>query len=239
MGLHAHGVRRVALGAVLACVVSLVVVGIGTADVPRAVPPRAVPVLPVAAAEPGLPAAPTTTPVPTTTPASTTTAPAAVPSARTEPVPAPSTAPVREPVPAATAAADPTRASIPVRATGPAALVPGTPCTVTAKACADLAARTAWLIEDGVVRRGPVGIMIGDEIDPTPTGTFRVEWKAEAWTSREYLTQMPYSVFFAEGGIAFHEGSQDSPSAGCIKLVRSDAMAWFEYLQVGDEVQVR
>lgn len=80
--------------------------------------------------------------------------------------------------------------------------------------------------------------MIGDEIDPTPTGTFRVEWKAESWTSREYLTQMPYSVFFAEGGIAFHEGDQQTNSAGCIKLGREDAIAWFTYLQVGDEVQV-
>ena len=46
-------------------------------------------------------------------------------------------------------------------------------------------------------------------------------------------------VFFAEGGIAFHEGDMDTPSAGCIKLNNADAQAWFAYLQVGDEVQVR
>lgn len=131
------------------------------------------------------------------------------------------------------------RVSVPARSDAASDLVAGTPCTVTAKACVDLAGLRAWLIEDGVVRRGPVSIMVGDEIDPTPLGTFQVEWKAEAWTSREYLTQMPYSVFFAAGGIAFHEGSQETNSAGCVKLTHDDAMAWFQYLQVGDEVQVR
>ena len=50
---------------------------------------------------------------------------------------------------------------------------------------------------------------------------------------------MPYSVFFADGGIAFHEGRQDTASGGCVKLGHDDAVAWFAYLQVGDEVQVR
>jgi lipoprotein-anchoring transpeptidase ErfK/SrfK len=65
-----------------------------------------------------------------------------------------------------------------------------------------------------------------------------VQWKAEQYTSREYLTQMPYSVFFADGGIAFHEGRQDTPSAGCVKLLHDDAVAWFGHLAVGDEVQI-
>jgi len=45
-------------------------------------------------------------------------------------------------------------------------------------------------------------------------------------------------VFFAEGGIAFHEGNKENPSAGCVKLVRNDAKAWFDFLKVGDQVQV-
>ena len=49
---------------------------------------------------------------------------------------------------------------------------------------------------------------------------------------------MPYSVFFAEGGIAFHEGNNETPSAGCVKLSMENAKAWFAYLQVGDQVQV-
>ncbi|GEL16735.1 L,D-transpeptidase [Pseudonocardia asaccharolytica] len=118
-------------------------------------------------------------------------------------------------------------------------LVPGTPCTPAARACVDVAGRVAWLIDGERIVRGPVRVQTGDHEDPTPRGTYAVQWKAEQYTSREYLIQMPYSVFFAPGGIAFHEGRQDTPSAGCVKLVHDDAKAWFDYLQVGDEVQVR
>lgn len=121
---------------------------------------------------------------------------------------------------------------------GGPALVAGTPCTATARACVALDERQAWLIDSGNVVRGPVEIQHGDREDPTPLGTFKVQWKAEQYTSREYLTQMPYSVFFADGGIAFHQGAQDTPSAGCVKLRREDAEAFFAFLQVGDEVQI-
>jgi lipoprotein-anchoring transpeptidase ErfK/SrfK len=50
---------------------------------------------------------------------------------------------------------------------------------------------------------------------------------------------MPYSVFFADGGIAFHQGNPNNPSAGCVHLSAADAQAWFAALEVGDEVQVR
>ncbi len=116
--------------------------------------------------------------------------------------------------------------------------VSGTPCTRTARACVDLHGRVAWLIDNGRAVRGPVRIQTGDRDTPTPLGTFAVQWKAEQYTSREYLTQMPYAVFFADGGIAFHEGRQDTPSAGCVKLVHEDAVAWFNFLQVGNEVQI-
>lgn len=116
--------------------------------------------------------------------------------------------------------------------------VAGTPCTATARACVDVAGRKAWLMDGGTVVRGPVQVQTGDQEDPTPVGTFSVQWKAEQYTSREYLVQMPYSVFFAPGGIAFHQGRQDTPSAGCVKLLEADAKAFFTHLQVGDEVQV-
>jgi len=121
---------------------------------------------------------------------------------------------------------------------GPGAPVSGTPCTASARACVDLTEQTAWLIENGEIKRGPVGIMIGSEEEPTPDGKFTVEWKARDYTSRELLAEMPYAVFFAPGGIAFHEGRQDTYSAGCVKLTNADAVAWFDFLQVGDEVQV-
>ena len=49
---------------------------------------------------------------------------------------------------------------------------------------------------------------------------------------------MPWSVFFEDGGIAFHSGSPSRSSAGCIHLEPADAEAWFNYLQIGDQVQV-
>lgn len=118
-------------------------------------------------------------------------------------------------------------------------LVPGTPCSSTARACVDLASHNAWLIRDGKISRGPVRFVDGDSADPTPPGTFKVEWKAREYTSREYVTPMPYSVFFAPGGIAFHQGGQTTPSAGCVKLEPADARAFFDDLQVGAEVQVK
>ncbi|WP_226369830.1 L,D-transpeptidase [Pseudonocardia oceani] len=109
---------------------------------------------------------------------------------------------------------------------------------MSARACADLIGLQAWLFQDGRILRGPVPISIGDEFDPTPPGRYAVEWKAKDWVSREYGTPMPYSVFFAPGGIAFHEGSLQTSSAGCIRMERANAAAFFDHLQVGDEVQV-
>jgi Uncharacterized protein conserved in bacteria len=118
------------------------------------------------------------------------------------------------------------------------AVVAGTPCTESARACVDISEGRAWLLDGGEIVRGPVGIMSGDAETPTPRGTFAVQWKAERYTSREFGVEMPYSVFFAEGGIAFHEGTRETPSAGCVKLSHEDAKTFFEFLQVGDQVQV-
>jgi lipoprotein-anchoring transpeptidase ErfK/SrfK len=74
--------------------------------------------------------------------------------------------------------------------------------------------------------------------DPTPRGEFSVQWKAQTYTSREFLVQMPWSVFFADGGIAFHQGDPETYSAGCVKLSEEDARAFYGFLQVGDHVQV-
>jgi lipoprotein-anchoring transpeptidase ErfK/SrfK len=139
--------------------------------------------------------------------------------------------------PSEPAGSKPTGQNAPVAPVGPT-LAAGTPCMATVRACVALADRKAWLLDGGKIVRGPVRIQHGDFEDPTPRGTFHVQWKAEQYTSREYLTQMPYSVFFADGGIAFHEGAQDTPSAGCVKLVQEDAKAFFYFLQVGDQVQI-
>jgi hypothetical protein len=120
------------------------------------------------------------------------------------------------------------------------ALVPGTPCTVDARGCVDLAGKHAWLITDGQVTRGPVPISPGGPGHETPRGDFRVEWKNANHRSTEYDgAPMPFAVFFAEGGIAFHEGRLDTPSAGCVRLGHDDASFFYDDLQVGDPVQVR
>ena len=112
------------------------------------------------------------------------------------------------------------------------------PCLPTVRACVELAADHAWLLDNGRIVRGPVPITPGDPDSPTPRGSFTVQWKAPAYTSREFLVQMPWSVFFADGGIAFHEGDPETYSAGCVKLDEEDARAFFTHLQVGDAVQI-
>ncbi len=118
-------------------------------------------------------------------------------------------------------------------------MVKGTPCTVTARACVDLAHNQAWLLHDGKITRGPVGISHGGQGKETPTGTFEVQWKDQNHKSAEFNNApMPYAVFFADGGIAFHQGNPKNPSAGCVHLSASDAQAWYNDLEVGDEVEV-
>lgn len=90
----------------------------------------------------------------------------------------------------------------------------------------------------GRVTRGPVDITHGGTTNPTPTGMWPVAWKDQEHTSSIYGDSMPYSVFFAPGGIAFHEGRLGEDSHGCIRLRMPDAQAFFATLAVGQTVQV-
>ena len=118
-------------------------------------------------------------------------------------------------------------------------LVEGTPCTDDVRACVDLGSKRAWLIDDGVIVRGPVQISPGGPGHETPKGDFRVEWKDTNHRSVEYDgAPMPFAVFFAEGGIAFHEGNLRSPSKGCVRLGRDDAVEFYNFLEVDDAVEV-
>jgi hypothetical protein len=125
------------------------------------------------------------------------------------------------------------------------AAVPGTPCSVSARACVDLEEQQAWLIEDGKVVRGPMTIASGGEGRETPVGhSFRVYRKDVDHVSGESKTvdgkpsPMPYSTFFGDGGIAFHAGDPARSSAGCIRMKTADAKAAFAHLRRGDKVQV-
>jgi hypothetical protein len=110
-------------------------------------------------------------------------------------------------------------------------------CPPAATACADLSARLTWLQSDGAITYGPVRMEPGPP--RTPRGTFHVEWKAGAhYMSTEFHEPMPYAVFFAPGGIAFHGGSLIMPSHGCIHLDIGSARYYNDHLPVGAEVVV-
>jgi len=141
--------------------------------------------------------------------------------------------------------ADTPAASPAAQATRAEPLVAGTPCSISAKACVDLDSQRAWLIKDGKIFRGPVKIASGGNGQETPVGhSLRVYRKDKAHVSEESRlpngqpAPMPWSVFFEDGGIAFHSGSPNRSSAGCIHLEPADAEAWFNYLEIGDQVQV-
>lgn len=120
----------------------------------------------------------------------------------------------------------------------PVGLAKGTPCKATADACIDLSANKSWLIADGKAVYGPVPITHGRRGWETPPGTFKVSWKNRHHRSSIFNNApMPYSVFF-NGGIAFHEGSLQEESHGCIHLSPSAAARYFDALQVGAVVQV-
>lgn len=113
-----------------------------------------------------------------------------------------------------------------------------TPCGKSAEACVDLSSNQAWLMNSGTVSYGPVPITSGKPGYETPPGVFKVSYKDRDHRSREYNNApMPYSVFF-NGGIAFHAGSLQQKSHGCIHLSNQAAKTFFSDLQPGDIVQV-
>ncbi|GAA5154364.1 L,D-transpeptidase [Amycolatopsis dongchuanensis] len=113
------------------------------------------------------------------------------------------------------------------------------PCGPAVAACVSLSRKKAWLLRDGVVVLGPVQAEPGGPESPTPVGSFRVEWKDREHYSSEYNHEpMPNSVFFAAGGIAFHAGSLERSSHGCVHLSDADSAAFFDALGVHARVQV-
>lgn len=114
-------------------------------------------------------------------------------------------------------------------------------CPAAASACVDLSDHLTWLQSDGHLTYGPVRMEPGPPGTPhaTPRGTFHVQWKAGAnYISTEYHEPMPYAVFFAPGGVAFHGGSLTMPSHGCVHLDTGIARYYHDHLPVGAEVVV-
>lgn len=156
--------------------------------------------------------------------------PSSAPATSAVPQPAPSTAaPVKPVTPPSTRGSAPNQA---------AARAPGVPCSGAAVACVDLSRQLAWFVRGGKVVRGPVKVATGRSGYGTEVGTFHVFRKNRMWYSTLYNNApMPYSVFF-DGGEAFHEGSVYVRSHGCVHLSASNAAWVFNFLRIGDEVQV-
>lgn len=115
----------------------------------------------------------------------------------------------------------------------------GAPCETRAKACVSISRQEAWLTDgNGTVIYGPVPVTTGAKGHQTPTGKFSVMWKDKDHKSGQYDgADMKNSVFFAPGD-AFHQGSLERPSAGCVHLSRAASERFFNYLQDYDEVQI-
>ena len=113
------------------------------------------------------------------------------------------------------------------------------PCPPHARACVDVDNQLAWLQEDGVITHGPVANTTGKPGHETPRGEFTVLRKVRDEVSYVYnLEPMPFSVYFTELGVAFHEGSLEDQSHGCIHLSNEDAVHFFDVLQPSDNVVV-
>lgn len=170
-------------------------------------------------------------------PAATTVAPTT--RASTSPSPAPS-----RPARTSSSATRGAPSKPPARKTATQSAVPVLTPTETRKcasgslACVDLDKHITWLQANGKVIYGPVHMMPGMPNEPTPTGVFAVQYKARHHVSNEYFEPMPFSVFFAAGGIAFHQGSLTNSSHGCVHLAEKDASTYFMKLQPGDQVAV-
>jgi lipoprotein-anchoring transpeptidase ErfK/SrfK len=105
----------------------------------------------------------------------------------------------------------------------------------------DLNGHLTWLQSDGHITYGPVSMEPGPPgtQQATPRGTFHVQWKAGAnYISTEYHVPIPYAVFFAPGGVAFHGGSLATPSHGCVHLDIGSARYYHDHLSAGAEVVI-
>jgi L,D-transpeptidase catalytic domain len=113
------------------------------------------------------------------------------------------------------------------------------PCGGETAACIDLSANKAWIMDkNGHVTYGAVPITSGRPGYETPPGSFKVIWEDIDHYSQQFNGPMPYSVFFTDTGIAFHEGDLGVPSHGCIHLSHAAAVKFFDTLEPGNVVTV-
>lgn len=117
--------------------------------------------------------------------------------------------------------------------------VPVMPCGITDGACVRLSTSESWLLAGGAVVYGPVPSAFGMAGHETPVGDFQVLYKVQHDWSVPYDMPMPYSVYFRDDGIAFHQGDlAPGSSHGCVHLAEDTAARFFDFLQPGAQVQV-
>ncbi len=120
----------------------------------------------------------------------------------------------------------------------PPPVVKPTPCDISDGACIQLSTNQTWVLRGDKIAYGPVPITHGRKGYETPLGKFPVLRKVKDEWSRPYNGPMPWSTYFTESGIAFHEGSLTEPSHGCIHLDPPSAKYYFQNLSIGETVQV-
>lgn len=112
-------------------------------------------------------------------------------------------------------------------------------CPKDAKVCVDIAGQRSWLQNNGKVYYGDVRVSTGRVGQETPKGTFHVTRQVRDEISYEFNNApMPFATYFTNNGHAFHEGTPDNLSAGCVRMYRADAEKYFNDLQVGDKVYI-
>jgi L,D-transpeptidase catalytic domain len=120
----------------------------------------------------------------------------------------------------------------------PPPVVKPTPCDISDGACIQLSTNQSWVLRGDKIAFGPAPITHGRKGYETPVGKFPVLRKVKDEWSRPYNGPMPWSTYFTESGIAFHEGSLTEPSHGCIHLDPAAAKFYFQNLSIGETVQV-
>ncbi|MFF5172828.1 L,D-transpeptidase [Micromonospora sp. NPDC000089] len=122
--------------------------------------------------------------------------------------------------------------------TSPAACNAGSGTTF----CVDLTRQTTWVMRDGKVVAGPTVTRTGMSGYATPTGSYTINLRNLKEWSDPYDVWLPYWQRF-NGGIGFHQTTtylhnSAIGSHGCVNLLPTDAVRWWELGKVGNTVKV-
>ncbi len=109
-------------------------------------------------------------------------------------------------------------------------------------ACVDLTNQTTWLMRGGKVIHAPTPVRTGMKGFATPAGDYEVQWRSIKDWSKPYKVWLPYWQSF-NGDIGFHETTSylyqaEIGSHGCVNLLHTDAVKYWDQLQEGSSVVV-